>query len=146
MEDYNQIYDAAVDGDAIKEYGRLTLYPGNYAHGIIQGLTLHHQGDPYLPEPTADGSVSVSIRSNPVKPYLGIGYTGRLASSRDDWKISAELGAMIWGGTPSQRMHDGMNLSKDVTDIPGSLGDYVSVIKALKVYPVLSVRIAKTLF
>jgi hypothetical protein len=37
-------------------------------------------------------------------------------------------------------------LSKDVTDIPGSLGDYVSVIKALKVYPVLSVRIAKTLF
>ena len=99
-----------------------------------------------MPEPAADGTVSVSVRSNPVKPYIGFGYTGRLVSSRDDWKISAELGAMFWGGTPSQRMHDGMNLSKDVTDIPGSLGDYVSVIEALKVYPVLSVRIAKTLY
>jgi len=146
MEYYNQSYNSAGEGDAIKEYGRLTLYPGNYAHDITQGLTQHHQGDPYLPEPAADGTVSVSVRSNPVKPYIGVGYTGRLVSSRDDWKISAELGAMIWGGTPSQRMYDGMNLSKDVTDIPGSLGDYISVIKALKVYPVLSVRIAKTLF
>lgn len=146
MQDYNESYDAAGEGDAIKGYGRLTLYPGNYSHDITQGLTLHKKGDPYLPEPTAEGHVSVSVRSNPVKPYLGIGYTGRLVSRRDDWKISAEVGAMLWGGTPSQNMHDGMNLSKDVTDIPGSLGDYVSVIEKLKVYPVLSVRIAKTLF
>lgn len=146
MQDYNESYHAAGEGDAIKGYGRLTLYPGNYSHDITQGLTLHKKGDPYLPEPTAEGNVSVSVRSNPVKPYLGIGYTGRLVSRRDDWKISAEVGAMLWGGTPSQNMHDGMNLSKDVTDIPGSLGDYVSVIEKLKVYPVLSVRIAKTLF
>jgi hypothetical protein len=53
---------------------------------------------------------------------------------------------MVWGGTPTQRMHDGTNLSKDVTNIPGALGDYVGVIKALKVYPVLSVRFAKTIF
>jgi len=146
MESYNQSYEAAGDGDAIKGYGRLTLYPGDYAHDITQGLTLHHQGDPYLADLAADGTVSTSVRSNAVKPYVGIGYTGRLVSSRDDWKVSAELGVMIWGGTPSQRLHDGMDLSRDVKNIPGALGDYVGVIKALKVYPVLSVRIAKTIF
>ena len=41
------------------------------------------------------------------------------------------------------RTHDGTNLTKDVQDYPHSI---TKVVKALKVYPVLSVRIAKTLF
>jgi len=90
--------------------------------------------------------VSISVKSKAIKPYVGVGYTGRLTSSRDDWKVSAELGVMIWGGTPSQRMDDGMNLSKDVMNIPGTMGSCVRLIEALKVYPVLSVRFAKTLF
>jgi len=146
MENYNQLYSQAAASDDIKNYGRLTLYPGDYAHNIQQGLTLHREGDPYLPDPTEDGKVSISAKSNALKPYFGLGYTGRLLSSRDDWKISAELGAMIWGGTPSQRMHDGINLSKDVMHIPSVMGDCVGLVEALVVYPVLSVRIAKTLF
>jgi hypothetical protein len=66
--------------------------------------------------------------------------------SRDDWKISAELGVMIWGGTPVQRLHDGTDMSKDLTNIPGAMGNVISFTKALKVYPVLSVRFAKTIF
>ena len=134
MADYNRMYDAAGADDVIKGYGRLALYPGNAG------------GKPCLVDLAADGSVRISTKSNAVKPYLGFGYTGRLVGTRDDWKVSAELGVMIWGGTPSQRMHDGTNLSKDVTDIPGTLGGYVDFIKALKVYPVLSVRFAKTIF
>ena len=134
MADYNQRYAVAGADDPIKSYGRLALYPGNA------------NGKPCEVDPAADGSVRISAKSNAVKPYLGVGYTGRLVGSRDDWKVSAELGVMFWGGTPSQCMHDGTNLSKDVTDIPGALGDYVGVIKALKVYPILSVRFAKTIF
>ena len=146
MADYNQNYAEAGSGDAISSYGRLTLYPGNYAHDMQQGLTTHRKGDPYLLEPTADGKVTISTSSNAVKPYIGVGYTGRLVSSRDDWKVSAGLGVMIWGGTPCQQLHDGMNLSKDVTNIPGTMGSCVDLIEALKVYPVLSVRFTKTLF
>jgi hypothetical protein len=146
MASYNQQYNQAGPDDAIKGYGELALYPGDYAHDIIQGLTVHRTGDPYLTEPTEQRKVSVSIRSNAVKPYFSIGYTGRLLRYRDDWKVSAELGALIWGGSPSQRMHDGMDLSRDVKNIPGGFGDLVGVIDFLKAYPVLNVRFAKTLF
>ena len=131
---YNQMYDAAGPDDAIKGYGRLTLYPGDA------------DGKPYMVDPAADGSVRISTKSNAIKPYLGFGYTGRLVGTRDDWKVSAELGFLFWGGTPSQRLLERTNLSKDVNDIPGTLGSSVDIIKALKVYPVLSVRFAKTIF
>ena len=130
MKEYNQRYEAAKSDDAIKGYGKLNLNPG----------------DAYLTDPTEDGKVSISTTSNAIKPYIGAGYTGRLVKSRDDWKISAELGIMIWGGTPVQRLHDGTDLSKDLTNIPGKMGDVISFTKALKVYPVLSVRFAKTIF
>ena len=146
MDYYNQEYSKAGPDDAIKGYGRLTLYPGDYAHDIIRGLTVHRTGDPYLTEPTEQGKVTISCRSNAIKPYLGFGYTGRLLSYRDDWKVSAELGVMIWGGSPSLRMHDGIDLTNDAMHIPGMLGDVVGLADFMKVYPVLSVRFAKTLF
>ena len=133
MELYNQDYEEASSGDAIKSYGRLTLYPGD------------KNGKPCLVDPADDGSVTISVKTSEIKPYLGFGYTGRLISSRDDWKVSAELGVWFWGGAPKQRMHDGTSLS-DLSNIHGALGDYVKVIDYLKVYPVLNVRFAKTIF
>jgi hypothetical protein len=133
MESYNQEYEEASSSDAIKSYGRLSLYPGD------------KNRKPCLVDPADDGSVNISVKTNAVKPYLGVGYTGRLISSRDDWKVSAELGVWIWGGAPKQRMHDGTSLP-DLSNIPGALGDYVKVINYLKVYPVLNVRFAKTIF
>ncbi len=133
MESYNREYEEASSSDAIKSYGRLSLYPGD------------KNRKPCLVDPADDGSVNISVKTNAVKPYLGVGYTGRLISSRDDWKVSAELGVWIWGGAPKQRMHDGTSLP-DLSNIPGALGDYVKVINYLKVYPVLNVRFAKTIF
>ncbi|MBR4480517.1 MAG: hypothetical protein IKO86_01290 [Prevotella sp.] len=133
MESYNREYEEASSSDAIKSYGRLSLYPGD------------KNRKPCLVDPADDGSVNISVKTNAVKPYLGVGYTGRLISSRDDWKVSAELGVWIWGGAPKQRMHDGTSLP-DLSNIPGALGDYVKVINYLKVYPVLNVRFAKTFF
>ena len=133
MESYNREYEEASSSDAIKSYGRLSLYPGD------------KNRKPCLVDPADDGSVNISVKTNAVKPYLGVGYTGRLISSRDDWKVSAELGVWIWGGAPKQRMHDGTSLP-DLSNIPGALGDYVKVINYLKVYPVLNVRFAKTIY
>ena len=133
MESYNREYEEASSSDAIKSYGRLSLYPGD------------KNRKPCLVDPADDGSVNISVKTNAVKPYLGVGYTGRLISSRDDWKVSADLGVWIWGGAPKQRMHDGTSLP-DLSNIPGALGDYVKVINYLKVYPVLNVRFAKTIF
>ena len=133
MELYNLDYEKASSSDAIKSYGRLTLYPGD------------KNGKPCLVDPTDDGSVKISVKTSEIKPYIGVGYTGRLISSRDDWKVSAALGVWIWDGAPKQRMHDGTDLS-DLSNIYGTLGSCVSVFNALKVYPVLSVRFAKTIF
>jgi hypothetical protein len=53
---------------------------------------------------------------------------------------------MFWGGTPSLYNHEGVDLANDVENIGGKVGDYVDLFKAFKVYPVLSLRITKTIF
>jgi hypothetical protein len=146
MKEYNKSYEAARSDDPIKGYGKLNLYPGDYAEDRTIGLIQHKKGDAYLTDPTEGGKVNIVTTTNAIKPYIGAGYTGRLVKSHDDWKISAELGVMIWGGTPVQRLHDGTDMSKDLTNIPGAMGNVISFTKALKVYPVLSVRFAKTIF
>ena len=146
MNSYNSEYEAASSDDKIKSYGKIDLYPGDYDHDFVSGGTIHKKGDPYLMQPADDGSVTIHSKSWSVKPYIGLGYTGRLIKKRDDWKISAQLGALIWGGTPLQQTQDGTDLSRLVCNIKGSLGHRIALIEALKVYPVLNVRIAKTLF
>ena len=97
-------------------------------------------------EPDKDGTVRARVKANPFKPYLGIGYGGRLLKNSDRYHISADLGILFWGGTPSIIMHDGTNLARDVVDIGGKVGDYVDFISGLHVYPVLNLRITKTIF
>lgn len=42
--------------------------------------------------------------------------------------------------------HEGINLAKDVEDIGGKVGSYVDLVKAFKVFPVLNLRITRTIF
>jgi hypothetical protein len=146
MASYNKLYDEAAADDPIKKYGRLDLYPGDYSHDFVVKGVMHKKGAPFLLQPDEDGTVRIKAKSWSVKPYLGVGYTGRLIKSRDDWKVSAALGVLFWGGTPLQETHDGTDLSEDICNVKGTLGHSVALVEALKLYPVLSVRIAKTLF
>lgn len=144
---YNQLYEKAVEGDAIKGYGRLVVDLGTYVNDITEGpMTLRKKGDPYLIDPAPINSKVVQVRSNALKPYVGFGYGGRLIPNWDSVKITVECGAMIWGGSPKVEMYDGTNLGKDVTGLPKSINNLIKVTDKLVVYPVLSVRIAKTLF
>ncbi len=139
---YNKEYRAATDG-ALKDMGLLSIQMGTYSHNFMQGDKQRLMNAAYEMEPTSEGNVEILCTSNSVKPYLGLGYGGQLLPSRNDWKITVELGAMFWGGTPAMRTHDGTNLTKDVQNYPHSI---TKIVKDLKVYPVLSVRVAKTLF
>ena len=160
---YNQIYEKCVkvepiiyiEGDGTDENPGINLHiPRPYAMKIINyGRMGFHVGDKkdtgerYDMEPDPeDNMVKVQARSNSFKPYLGFGYGGRLIKNRDDWHVSFDAGAMFWGGTPDLITHDGTNLTKDVENISGKVGDWVDFIGGVKVYPVLSVRFTKTIF
>lgn len=122
--------------NAFLSYGRMGVRVGNHVS----------DGTPYMMEPDENSMVKAKVKTNALKPYLGFGYGGRLLKNNDSYKISFDCGAMFWGGTPSILTHDGTDLAKDVEDIGGKVGAYVDLLKAFKVYPVLNVRVTKTIF
>jgi len=129
-------------------FGRMGFHLGEFAHDIYDadGNLIHAKGDRYIMEGDDNNMVTVKAKSNSFKPYLGIGYGGRLLKNRDDWKISVDAGVMFWGGKPDLYLHDGINLTEDITNIKGQVGDYVDLFKKFTVFPTLSVRFTKTLF
>ena len=160
---YNQLYEKCVknepmidiEGDGTEENpGASITLPYAYRQRIKNyGRMGFHVGDKkdtgerYEMEPDPDDDmVKVQARSNSFKPYLGFGYGGRLLKNRDDWHVSFDAGAMFWGGTPDLITHDGTNLTKDVENISGKVGDWVDLVGGVKFFPVLSVRFTKTIF
>lgn len=118
------------------EYGRMGVRIGDYVS----------DGSPYIVEPDENSMVKAEVRVNAFKPYLGFGYGGRLIKGDDRYKISFDCGALFWGGTPSVLTHDGTDLANDVENIKWKVGDYVRLVKGVKVFPVLNVRFTRTLF
>lgn len=159
---YNNIYDKIVNGEmiyngatlgyeqrqSIKANGRLGIHVGDYTHDVLdeEGNAIHQAGDPYRMEPDDNCSVSAKVSVNSFKPYLGFGYGGRLLKKDDRYRVSFDAGLMFWGGTPSIITHDGTNLSKDVENISGKVGDYADFISGFKVFPVLNLRITRRIF
>ena len=117
------------------KWGRMGVHVGDYPDGTA-----------YRMEPDENNMVSAKMKVNSFRPYLGAGYTGRLFKKKDCSWISVDLGGMFWGGTPKLVTHDGVDLCKDVTNIDGKVGRYVKFFKALKVYPVMEVRLTHRLF
>ena len=153
---YNNFYDYIMSDDAIDKpiFGNTYLDPfmvdeiredleGQGYMGIHVGD--YKDGRPYMMQPDKDGMVEVSAFVNRFKPYVGLGYTGDLGKTKR-WKLDVDCGMMMWGGTPSLIVHDGVNLSKDIVNIKGKPGDYVDMMKAFKVYPVVSVSVSYRIF
>lgn len=107
------------------------------------------------------------------RPYLGIGYTTAL--SRDHrFNMAIDAGVMFMGGSPhvyvdnvyrvnqdddydliywdaeafdwKNKTSERIDLTRDVTDIPGKVGDMVSTINKFKCWPVLSITFSHRLF
>lgn len=153
---YNNFHDYIMSDDAIDKpiYGDIYLDPflvdeiradleGQGYMGIHVGD--YKDGKPYMMQPDKDGMVKVNAFAKKFKPYVGLGYTGTLDKAKK-WGLDVDCGAMMWGGSPQLIVHDGTNLTKDIVNIKGKPGDYVSLMKAFKVYPVLTFSISYRLF
>ncbi len=132
---YNKLFETVPDDDPRLEMGMAGLYWGKLENG-----------DSYLMQPSEDNTIDIPVKTNAFKPYVGVGYEFGLQKKKDDWKLSIDAGAMLWGGTPSMYAPDGINLTKDVSDIPGKKGDKIKLIKKLKFYPVIGVRLVRNIF
>jgi hypothetical protein len=131
----------------ILSMGRMGIPIGKYSHDMTDAQgNIHKKGETYYMQPNENSMVSVDARTNSFKPYLGVGYEGRLIKGNDNYKIGFDAGLMFWGGTPSIITHDGMDLANDVEDINGKVGDYVKLIKGVKAFPVLNLRITRRIF
>lgn len=122
--------------ERVQKYGRMGIHVGNFKE----------TGAAYNMEPDANSMVKAKMKVNSFKPYLGFGYSGRLLKNSDKYRIGFDCGAWFWGGTPSITTHDGTDLANDVENIGGKVGSYVDFFSAFKVYPVLSVRISRSIF
>lgn len=131
----------------ILSMGRMGIPIGKYSHDMTDAQgNIHKKGETYYMQPNENSMVSVDARTNSFKPYLGVGYEGRLIKGNDNYKIGFDAGVMFWGGTPSIITHDGTDLVHDVEDINGKVGDYVKLIKGVKAFPVLNLRITRRIF
>lgn len=125
---------------------------------------------PFLLEPDDQGTIRGTIQVNAFKPYVGTGYEGYLSPRSQDWIFSVELGALLWGGAPRVLTSDRvrtltekvdeydytytewdystttLDLVRDVRDIPGRPGQMISLVRRMKVYPVLEFRLSYRLF
>lgn len=153
-----QLYAGKDLYDKFMGYGRM---------GVNLGTL--EDGTPFRLEPDANNNVSASIRVNSFKPYLGFGYGGKLFKGCDRYYVSFDAGILFWGGTPKIMTNDiqtvtfspnedytaavknvttepGIDLAKDVKDVPGKVGDYVKFFKGFKVYPVVELRLTRRIW
>jgi hypothetical protein len=138
---YNKLYEAAVSGtgdpeiDYIKDYGT-----AGFPMGKIEDATI------YKMTPGDKGAISIPVKTNAFKPYIGVGYEAAFSKKHEDLKFAVTGGLMFWGNTPTMVTPDGVNLTKDVSDISGDMGSYVNFVSKLKAFPVISFRFIKNIF
>lgn len=132
---FGDIYLSKEKYDELMSYGALGVHLGDYKK----------TGQPYYYTPASNGTMSAKAKVNAFKPYLGIGYSGACDKS-GRLNVGFEAGALFWGGAPQVILHDGTNMNKDLVNVRGRVGDYLKLIKALPVYPVLEFKISYTLF
>jgi hypothetical protein len=148
FQDGTEVYLEPYMRDAVLSTGHLAIHLGDYTHDVTdeEGNVVHKKGDAYLMTPDENSTVSAKCYTNSFKPYLGFGYDGRLAKKDPTWHIGFDAGLMFWGGTPNVVTHDGTSLTHDVSGIDNRVGDYVKLIKGVKVFPVVNLRITKQIF
>ena len=143
--DKERVINSILDKYHLKE--RMAIPIGTFNKTVTDSKGIVHKaGEVYYMEPDANCTVSAKGYSNVFKPYVGFGYGGRLLKKSDRYFVSFDCGAMFWGGAPDIITHEGINITKDLDDVRGNVGDYVNTINKFKVMPVLNVRFTKRIF
>jgi len=155
--DFGEGYEDIILGDVdmmvklqqkLDNAGRMGMNLGTYSHDIVdeEGNVIHKKGEKYIMEPDNHHMVRADMKVNAFKPYIGLGYDGRLVKNNDRFQISVDAGIMFWGGKPKVITHDGTDLINDVEGISGKVGNYIDLMSKLVVFPVANVRFAYTIF
>lgn len=123
----------------IEKYNNNIAKPNNLPEQKMIGLKL----DDYLLTPDVNGNVKATLQTNGFKPYVGIGFGRAIAKNTDvKWKpkvtVKFDMGAMFWGA-PDIVDHNNHSIAKEL-DGNGD-GGAIRIIKKIKVYPVLNIRI-----
>lgn len=113
------------------------IYQHNLAFPDDQrGLAL---GD-YLLKPDKNGHIDATLKTNTVKPYLGIGIGRAVPHKRIGFKV--DLGCVFWGKPTI------WNNGEEVldTDAGGDDGGVMKIMTKFRVYPVLNFRLCGRIF
>lgn len=89
----------------------------------------------YLLTPDKDGNVAGAVRTQSIKPYVGIGL-GR-AVPKKTVGFQADLGCMFWG-SPKVTCNNHPITAEDVS---GDGGSIIKTVSKISVYPVLNFRL-----
>ncbi len=161
---YNDVYIDPEVGDAMRDkflgYGRMGVHMGDY---VDQFITVTDENGnekqvkkPFMMVPGNDATLRAEAIVNRFRPYVGFGYGSHLGKEKRLY-VGFDLGAMFWGGHPKIITYNGVkedpndpdyavDLTRDVENVRGKVGDYIKFVKALKVYPVLEFRISYAIF
>lgn len=152
---YNTMYQNAINDEPIIVMGSFELYPTEklmeemFSYGEI-GFKVGNRvndGSVYKMMPDEYCMVRAEMKVNSVKPYLGFGYgSNALASPDKKLHVSFDCGLLFWGGVPSLITHDGTDLVHDICGIEGKMGQCVDLLKQFQVFPVINLRLTRTLF
>lgn len=165
---YNDVYIDPEIGDMIRDkflgYGSMGVHMGDYVDKYVLDADGNPKLDadgnkikkPFMMVPGNDATLRAEAIVNRLRPYVGFGYGGYIDKAKRLY-VGFDCGAMFWGGHPKIITYNGVkgnvtdpdyavDLTRDVENVGGKVGDYIKFIKALKVYPVLDFRISYCIF
>ena len=121
------LYDA---NEKVQDYNR--LFNTNYPPVGVQF------GD-YVFTADENGNIDVRMKTNAVKPYLGIGFGQHLAKTHRV-SLAVDFGLLFWG-SPKFVLNNGVEVSSS-----GKNSGVGSVLSWLKAWPNLEIRVAYKIF
>lgn len=171
---YNNMYTKAVNDQPFVSVNNTDVYNSDLAEKLISYGRMKYRvgdlkstGEAAYVEPDANGIIQAVAKVNAFKPYIGFGYDGALSKKDDSWRVGFDAGVMFYGGKPqvltestvetitedpitgiqtytySKQMID---LARDVDNYPKNIKSKMNLLKAMVVFPVLNVKIAKRIF
>lgn len=94
----------------------------------------------YILEPDEEGNINAQIKTNSFKPYIGIGI-GRAVAKRKNLSFQFDMGVQFWG-KPKIMCNGNQLEASDLDDEE----EFLDVVSNLRVYPVISFRLAGKIF
>lgn len=157
---YNRLYDATQEPDFIENISSQPIFNNVYidpevAYELQQKLAEYGRlgirmgdfkdGSPYYMEPGKDGTVRANAYVNTMRWYTGLGYETSVSKDKH-WNIGFDLGVMFWGGAPKVITNDNVNMTDDLDNIRGKVGDYMKLARHMKVYPTFEFKFSYVFF